>query len=131
MNFLESTCIFMCSFIYTILVLFVADEFLKPSRVYVQQILPLVTSGSIKSASYITNSGLQGSVEGILPNQFAAEINTTSWSIPSVYGWIQAKASKSTSEAFAHKFNLGLGLVAVVPKGCEAWKSIDGAVEIG
>lgn len=110
---------------------FVADEFLKPSRVYVQQILPLVTSGSIKSASYITFSGLQGSIESILPNQFAAEISTTSWSIPPVYGWIQAKASKLTSEVFAHKFNLGLGLVAVVPKGCEAWKSIDGAVEIG
>lgn len=98
---------------------------------YVQQILPLVTSGSIKSASYVTNSGLQGSIESILPSQFAAEIDATSWTVPSVYGWIQAKASKLTSEVLAQKFNLGLGLVAVVPKGCTAWKSVDGAVEIG
>lgn len=109
----------------------VAEEFLKPSRVYVQQLLPLVTSGAIKSASYITNTGLQGSVEALLPNQFAAEINAESWEIPTVFGWIQAKASKLTSEVLVSKFNLGIGLVAVVPKECSAWKSIDGAVEIG
>lgn len=98
---------------------------------YVQQILPLVTSGAIKSASYISISGLQGSLEAILPAQYRTDINVTSWEIPSVYGWIQAKAKKITAEAFANKFNLGIGLVAVVPKGCNSWKSIDGAVEIG
>lgn len=97
---------------------------------YVQQILPLVTSGAIKSASYISISGLQGSLEAILPAQYETEINVT-WEIPSVYGWIQAKANKITAEAFASKFNLGIGLVAVVPKGCNAWKTIDGAIEIG
>lgn len=91
----------------------------------------MVTSGAIKSASYITNSGLQGSVEAIVPNQYAAEINAESWQIPSVFGWIQAKASKLTTEILANKFNLGIGLVAVVPKESTAWKSIEGAIEIG
>lgn len=91
----------------------------------------MVTSGAIKSASYITNSGLQGSIEAILPNQFSAEINAESWQIPSVFGWIQAKASKLTTEILVNKFNLGIGLVAVVPKESTAWKSIDGAIEIG
>lgn len=98
---------------------------------YVQQILPLVTSGSIKSASYVTESGLQGSIESLMPSQFAAEIDAKSWTIPTVYGWIQSKASKLTTEVLVQKFNLGLGLVAVVPKGCTAWKSVDGAIEIG
>lgn len=108
-----------------------AEEFLKPSRVYVQQILPLVTSGAIKSASYITNAGLQGSLEAILPTQYGTNVNVASWEIPSVFGWIQAKSGELTAEQFASKFNLGIGLVAVVPKDNDAWKSINGAVEIG
>lgn len=98
---------------------------------YVQQILPFVTSGLIKSASYVTHSGLQGSVDAILPDGFAAEINVNSWTIPSVFGWIQSKLSKQTPEALANHFNLGIGLVMVVPKGSADWKTIDGAVEIG
>lgn len=98
---------------------------------YVQQILPLVTSAAIKSASYITNAGLRGSLEAILPTQYGTDVNVASWDIPSVFGWIQAKAGKLTAEQFASKFNLGIGLVAVVPNGSTAWKSIDGAVEIG
>lgn len=93
--------------------------------------LPLVTSGVIKSASYITNSGLHGSVETILPDRFAAEISVDSWSIPPVFGWVRAKTSKTTADVFASKFNLGIGLVAIVQKGSTAWKSIDGVVEIG
>lgn len=97
-----------------------------------QQLLPFVISGTIKSASYITNYGLLGSLESIIPNQFDAEINVTSWEVPPVFGWIQAKSSKFTADMLTSKFNLGIGLVAVVPS-CQsmAWKSIDGAVEIG
>lgn len=98
---------------------------------YVQQILPLVTSGAIKSACYITATGLQGGLEAILPTHYGTDVNVASWEIPSVFGWIQAKARKVTAEQFASKFNLGIGLVAVVPKESTAWKSIDGAVEIG
>lgn len=117
---------------------FAADEFLKPSRLYVQEILPLIASGDILSASYVTNrsssgdGGLSGSLQAILPPQdFAAEINVNSWEMPSMYGWIHANYNKLTSNVLASKFNLGIGLVAIVPNGSTAWKSIDGAVEIG
>lgn len=118
---------------------FSADEFLKPSRLYVREILPLIASGAILSASYITNNnnsgngGLSGSLQAILPpHDFAAEIDVNTWSLPLMYAWIHAKSTdKLTPTVLANKFNLGLGLVAVVPKGSAAWKSIEGAVEIG
>lgn len=124
--------LFFCLFSFT------ADEFLKPSRLYVQQILPLIACGAILSASYVTNSnssndgGLSGSLHAILPPQnFAAEIDVNSWELPSMYGWIHTKSNKLTPTVLANKFNLGIGLVAIVPNGNTAWKSIDGAVEIG
>lgn len=118
---------------------FSADEFLKPSRLYVREILPLIASGAIVSASYIThnnnsgNGGLSGSLQAILPPQdFAAEIDVNTWSLPSMYGWIHAKSTdKLTPTALANKFNLGIGLVAVVPSRSTAWKSVNGAIEIG
>lgn len=119
--------------------LFAADEFMKPSCLYVQQILPLIASGDIISASYVTSSnnngdgGLNGSLQAILPLQnFVAEIDVNTWSMPSMYGWIHAKSTaKLTPAILASKFNLGIGLVAIVPNGSTAWKSIDGAIEIG
>lgn len=85
----------------------------------------------IKSASYVTNSGLQGSLDAILSDKHAAEIDVNSWKIPSIFGWIQAKIEKHTPETIASRLNLGIGLVMVVPKGSTEWKSIDGAIEIG
>lgn len=104
---------------------------MKPSRVYVQEILPLITSGVIKAASYVTNTGLYGGIEALLPNGFAAEIDVNSWHIPNIFGWIQAKVNKTTADILASTFNLGIGLVVVVSNESTAWKSIDGAVEIG
>lgn len=111
---------------------------MKPSRLYVREILPLIASGAILSASYVTTTnnsgdgGLGGSLQAILPPQdFAAEIDVNTWALPSVYGWMHAKSTKLTPSVLANKFNLGIGLVAVVPKGSTAWKAIDGAVEIG
>lgn len=87
------------------------------------------------SASYVTNStgGLSGSLDAILPPQeFAAEIDVNAWSVPSMYGWIHTKSTrKLTPTALAGKFNLGIGLVAIVPHDSTAWQSIDGAIEIG
>lgn len=116
-----------------------AEEFLKPSHLYAQQILPFIASGVILSASYVTNNnnsregGLNGSLQAILPpHGLAAEIDVNAWKLPSMYGWIHAKSTaKLTPALFASKFNLGIGLVAIVPNGSTAWKSIDGAIEIG
>lgn len=112
-----------------------ADEFIRPSRLYVQQILPLIADGAILSASYVTDNGggLNGSLQAILPpKDFAAEIMVNAWTLPSMYGWLHAKSTaKFTPTILASKFNLGIGLVAIVPNGSTAWKSIDGAIEIG
>lgn len=110
---------------------FLAEEFMVPSSIYVKRLLPFITSGVIKSASYITHSGLLGAIANVIPPQFGAEIETHSWTIPPVFGWIQSKSSQLTSETLTNHFNLGIGLVAVVPTGSAEWKSIEGAIEIG
>lgn len=96
-----------------------------------EALLPFITSGVIKSAAYITHSGLRGAIAKAIPSPFGAEIQTDSWIISSVFGWIQSKSIKLTSELLTNHFNLGIGLVAVVSKESTEWKSIEGAIEIG
>lgn len=98
---------------------------------YVNQLFPLVRSGTIKSASYVADAGLHGAIESILRIELGAEINANAWCIPQMFGWIQATARNSTTEILLNKFNLGIGLVAVVPKDSTDWKTIEGAIEIG
>lgn len=95
------------------------------------QLLPLITSGSVTSAAYISNSGLRHCIEKIIPNNFAARINADAWSIPSVFGWLKANVNGLTSNVIADRFNCGIGFVMVVPKGNTDWKRVDGAIEIG
>lgn len=112
-------------------VLFIAQEFLKPAHLYVSDVLPLINSGFVSSAAYISNSGLRRSVEKILPLKFAAKLDANSWAVPYVYGWLHAIVNGLTPEVIANQFNCGIGFVMIVPKGNSNWKHIKGAVQIG
>lgn len=110
---------------------FTAQEFLKPATLYVAQLLPLITSGSVSSAAYIANSGLRRNIEKILPSNLAARVNADAWSIPSVFGWLKANIHGLTSNIIVDRFNCGIGFVMIVPKENTNWQRVDGAIEIG
>lgn len=109
----------------------IAQEFLRPATLYVSQLLPLITSGSVSSASYIANSGLRHSIDRIVPSSLAAQINVDAWSIPSVFGWLKDNVNGLTGNIIADRFNCGIGFVMVVPEGNTHWQRVDGAIEIG
>lgn len=108
-----------------------AQEFLKPARSYVKQLLPFVNSQAIHGAAYISSSGLQRSIAKIIPANFATRINAEAWPLPPVFGWLQRNVKGLTPEIIVDKFNCGIGLVMIVPKGNNKWQQIDGAIEIG
>lgn len=97
---------------------------MKPSAMYVFQLRDCYM---MKSAACVTDSGLKGAIEHILPPHLSAEINVKSWNIPPVFGWIQSKA-KLTAENLVEKFNFGIGLVAVFPKEATDWNQIGGEI---
>jgi len=60
-----------------------------------------------------------------VPKGLATKINRSSWEIPALFKWIQEAGSVPDSEMF-RTFNMGVGLVAVVPK-----EDVDKALEAG
>lgn len=111
--------------------LFAAQEFLRPSALYVSSVLPLILNGSVKAAAHIANGGLHKNVAKVLPEGLSADIDANAWSVSPVFGWLAANDRRLTAEVLSAQFNCGLGFVFVVSQNDRSWKNIKDAVQIG
>lgn len=92
----------------------VSEELLKPTRLYVNQILGLLSDGApIKAMAHITGGGITGNVARTLPKGLAAEIDLSSWMRPKIFDILKTKGPLSENEMRV-TFNLGLGFSMVV-----------------
>ncbi|MDK2820786.1 MAG: phosphoribosylformylglycinamidine cyclo-ligase [Clostridia bacterium] len=89
------------------------EELLKPTRIYVSSLLPLINEGLIKGLSHITGGGLIENPPRILPPECNLKIYRDKWQIPSVFRLIQEKGKISEFEMY-RTFNMGLGMLAIV-----------------
>ena len=90
------------------------EEMLRPTRIYVPGILPLLQRFRIRGAAHITGGGLAGNVRRILPEGLQAVIDASSWKAPPIFGLIE-KLGPVEPEEMARTFNMGIGFVLVVP----------------
>ena len=89
------------------------QELLKPTRIYVKQILPLLARYKIKGISHITGGGLIDNIPRILPDGLQAVIAPDRWPGLSIFDLIATKGKVSRQEMFK-TFNMGIGLVLVI-----------------
>jgi phosphoribosylformylglycinamidine cyclo-ligase len=116
-----------------------AEAVLEPTKLYPPLISSLLsdhcslfTVHCIKGIAHITGGGLDGNVPRIIPENFMAVINTSGWNRPPIFNLLQEKGKVIEAEMI-RVFNLGIGLVLIVKKGCEAdvINKIDAAGEKG
>ena len=100
-----------------------ADELLRPSLVYARAVLELARNIELRGVAHITGGGLPGNVPRALPAGLDAVLSEGSWPVPRIFREVQAAASASEAE-MARTFNLGLGMVVIVPPG-QARAAID------
>ncbi|MDQ1402377.1 MAG: phosphoribosylformylglycinamidine cyclo-ligase [Actinomycetota bacterium] len=93
-----------------------ADELLEPSVIYAPAIAALLRSVDVRAVAHITGGGIAGNLSRVLPRHADAEVNRRSWESPRIFAEIQHAGGVSDAE-MARVFNLGIGMVAVVPKG--------------
>lgn len=97
----------------------IGEELLKPTRIYVRSLLPLIQEGHIAALAHITGGGLLENIPRILPPGLGVELAAGSWPILPVFELIE-KLGHIDREEMARTFNLGIGMVAIVdPKEAE------------
>ncbi|WDF82334.1 phosphoribosylformylglycinamidine cyclo-ligase [Lacticaseibacillus pabuli] len=92
----------------------IVDALLKPTRIYVKELLPIIDANLIHGAAHITGGGFTDNVPRMLPDNLAAAINPQAWQLPELFARLQQAGDLSTAE-MRRTFNMGIGMVLAVP----------------
>lgn len=93
------------------------EELLIPTRIYAKPIIKLLAKYKVKrivsGMAHITGGGLPGNVNRALPDKFDAVIDTSSWKVPPIFDFLQAKGNVAEDEMY-RVFNMGVGYILIV-----------------
>lgn len=93
------------------------DELLTPTRIYAQDCLALLAEDGVRGVhafSHITGGGLAGNLVRVLPAGLDAVVDRSTWSPQPIFQLL-ARAGGVARNQLEPAFNLGVGMVAVVP----------------
>jgi len=89
------------------------DLLMRPTRIYVASLLPLLREGRINGLAHITGGGLLENVPRVLPAGLHATIDADAWPQPRLMAFLQAQGGIEPAE-MARTFNGGIGMVTIV-----------------
>ncbi len=101
------------------------DLLLEPHRSYLAAIRELRTLTDVHAMAHITGGGVIDNVPRVLPEGLAATVERSTWNIPPIFGAIQ-RAGDVHLEEMWRTFNMGVGMVVIVPAGTPSIESAAG-----
>ena len=90
-----------------------ADELLRPTRIYVRTVKELISRFTIKGIAHITGGGFIENIPRILPEGLTARIDRGSWPVQPIFKMMQ-RISGMKDEQIYNTFNMGIGMVMAV-----------------
>tara|TARA_Y100001936_G_scaffold32448_1_gene30398 strand:+ start:604 stop:1623 length:1020 start_codon:yes stop_codon:yes gene_type:complete len=91
---------------------FLRKELLRPTKIYVKEVLQLLKSDLINSCANITGGGLEDNLKRVIPNGLSAQINLSKIKPNKIFKWIR-KQNVSDYEMLK-TFNCGAGFCLIV-----------------
>jgi len=89
------------------------DAVMRPTRLYVKNVLAALAQHPIKALAHITGGGLLENIPRVLPEGTAAHLKKGSWPQTELFAWLQKTAGIDDIE-MNRTFNNGIGMVVVV-----------------
>lgn len=91
------------------------NALMRPTRIYVKQVLPLMQQGLIHAAAHITGGGITENLPRVIPDGLVANIDPLAWQRPELFDRLQ-HAGHLSETTMRSTFNLGIGMILVVPE---------------
>jgi phosphoribosylformylglycinamidine cyclo-ligase len=89
------------------------EAVMRPTRLYVKNVLAALAQHPIKALAHITGGGLLENIPRVLPDGLAAHLQKGSWPQTELFAWLQATAGIDDIE-MNRTFNNGIGMVVVI-----------------
>ena len=107
----------------------VAEELLEPTEIYAPRVLNAADRGLVHAVAHVTGGGIPENLLRALPEGLGAEVDRAAWDVPPVFAWL-ASLGGIPQDDMDRTFNMGLGMIAVVPeeRSAESADALGGTV---
>lgn len=92
----------------------IGAELLKPHRAYWPLLKNILARGWVTTMAHITGGGITGNLPRALPNNVQAVVELGSWPVLPIFRYL-ARVGRIERDELLRTFNLGLGMILVVP----------------
>jgi phosphoribosylformylglycinamidine cyclo-ligase len=93
----------------------IGAELLKPHLCYAPALKTILARGWVSALAHITGGGIPGNLPRVLPSGVQAQIDLDSWPVLPIFKYL-AKVGKIDPDELLQSFNLGVGMILVVPQ---------------
>jgi phosphoribosylformylglycinamidine cyclo-ligase len=105
------------------------DALLRPTRIYARAVRAVLEAADVRALSHITGGGLPGNLPRVIPEGLGVELDLRTWRRPPIFDVVQRLGGIDENE-MRRTFNLGLGLIVVVPSP-DASRAVDALAAAG
>jgi len=91
---------------------FLKQELLKPTKIYVKEVLKLIDKNLINGCANITGGGLEDNIRRIIPDKLVAEINLDKVKTLKIFKWL--KKNNISDGEMLKTFNCGVGFCLII-----------------
>ena len=91
---------------------FLKKELIRPTKIYVKEIINLVKRNLLNGCANITGGGLADNISRVIPNNLSAEINLNKIKPLKIFNWL--KKNKISEEEMLKTFNCGVGFCLII-----------------
>ena len=100
---------------------FLKEELLKPTKIYVKEVLSLIKNNLINGCANITGGGLGNNIKRVIPDGLTANINLNKIKIKKIFSWL--KKNNVEDKEMLKTFNCGVGFCLIIdPKNFDKVK---------
>ena len=90
---------------------YLKKELIKPTKIYVKEILSLINKNLINGCANITGGGLPGNIGRVIPSGYCASINLNNINPLKIFKWL--KKNKIKDKEMLKTFNCGVGFCLI------------------